>query len=228
MIDHFIYSCLQKLTMKTLLLSLLLISLNAISQPFIEEITAFKIQDSIHFPAKKSNLFVGSSSFRLWQNIKQDFPKHKITNRGFGGSSLPDVIRYADDIIFPYKPKQIIIYCGENDLAGSDTITAQTVANRFIQLFSMIRNKWKKMPVVFISIKPSPSREHLLPKMKEANRLIREFLATQRKTRFIDVFSLMLDAQGKPRKELFGPDMLHMNATGYAIWQKELEPVLKD
>ena len=228
MIDDFITSCLQKLTMKTFLLSLLLISLNATSQPFIEEITAFKIQDSIHFPAKKSNLFVGSSSFRLWHNIKQDFPEHKITNRGFGGSSLPDVIRYADDIIFPYKPKQIIIYCGENDLAGSDTITAQTVANRFIQLFSMIRNKWKKMPVVFVSIKPSPSREHLFPKMIEANKLIREFLATQRKTRFIDVFSLMLDAEGKPRKELFGPDMLHMNATGYAIWQKELEPVLKD
>ena len=72
MIDDFITSCLQKLTMKTFLLSLLLISLNATSQPFIEEITAFKIQDSIHFPAKKSNLFVGSSSFRLWHNIKQD------------------------------------------------------------------------------------------------------------------------------------------------------------
>ena len=61
-----------------------------------------------------------------------------------------------------------------------------------------------------------------------SNRLIREYLATQRKTKFIDVFSLMLDAEGKPRKELFGPDMLHMNATGYAIWQKEIEPVLKD
>ena len=83
------------------------------------------------------------------------------------------------------------------------------------------------MPVVFVSIKPSPSREHLFSKMKEANRLIREYLATQRKTKFIDVFSLMLDAEGKPRKELFGPDMLHMNATGYAIWQKEIEPVLK-
>ena len=214
--------------MKTFLLSLLLVGLHASSQPFIDEIQEFKRQDSIHFPAKKSNLFVGSSSFRLWQNIKQDFPDHKVTNRGFGGSSLPDVIRYADDIIFPYKPKQIIIYCGENDLGVSDTISAQTVANRFIQLFTMIRNQWKKMPVVFVSIKPSPSREHLFPKMIEANRLIREFLAAQKKTKFIDVFSLMLDTQGKPRKELFGPDMLHMNATGYAIWQKELEPVLKD
>lgn len=214
--------------MKTFLLSLLLVSIHAGAQPFINEIREFKKQDSIDFPVKKSNLFVGSSSFRLWKNLKQDFPKYKITNRGFGGSSLTDVIRYADDIIFPYKPKQVLIYCGENDLAASDTISARTVADRFITLFTMIRNQWKKMPVVFVSIKPSPSREHLFPKMIEANRLIREFLSAKKKTTFIDVFSLMLDAQAKPRKELFVSDMLHMNEKGYAIWKKELEPVLKD
>jgi len=37
----------------------------------------------------------------------------------------------------------------------------------------------------------------------------------------------MLDAEGKPRKELFVEDMLHMNKSGYEIWQKALEPVLK-
>jgi lysophospholipase L1-like esterase len=214
--------------MKTFLLLLVLVSLQAASQPFIEEIKEFKRQDSLHFPPKKANLFIGSSSFRLWPDIQKSFPDHKVINRGFGGSSLPDVIRYVNEIVFPYRPKQVVVYCGENDLAASDTVSAKTVADRFVQLFSLIRSKWKKIPVVFVSIKPSPSREHLFPKMIEANRLIKEFLSTQRNTKFIDVFSLMLDADGKPRKELFVSDMLHMNATGYAIWQKELEPVLKD
>ncbi len=107
---------------------------------------------------------MGSSSFRMWKNVQQDFPGYTIINRGFGGSSLPDVINYADEIIFPYEPKQIVIYCGENDLAASDTVTAQMVVDRFKALFFLIRDRMPDVPVVFVSIKPSPSREKLWPK----------------------------------------------------------------
>jgi lysophospholipase L1-like esterase len=208
-------------------IALLLVGLLVQAQPFADEIQAFKKQDSLHFPPRSANLFVGSSSLRLWKNIESDFSGYKVINRGFGGSSLPDVIRYAPDIIFPYDPKQVIIYCGENDFAASDTVTAETVAGRFIQLFEMIRGRWPKMPVAFISIKPSPSRAKLIPKMVEANHMIRYFLSLQKHTKFIDVYSLMLTRDGKPREELFGPDMLHMNADGYAIWKKAIKPVLK-
>ncbi len=95
---------------------------------FWEEIQIFKKQDSIHFPTKHAILFVGSSSFTKWTDVQNYFPKYKIINRGFGGSSLSDVIRYADDIIFPYHPKQVVIYCGENDLAASDTLSFCQIA----------------------------------------------------------------------------------------------------
>jgi lysophospholipase L1-like esterase len=211
----------------TLLFLFLVLFLSSIAQPFIEEIREFKHQDSLHFPPKKANLFVGSSSLRLWSSIQQDLSGYKVINRGFGGSSLPDVIRYAGDIILPYKPKQVVVYCGENDLASSDTVSAETVATRFRELFRIVRSKYPKVPIVFISIKPSPSRSQLLPKMIEANRQIREFLATEKHTKYIDVFSLMLTPDGKPREELFGSDRLHMNAAGYAIWTKEVRKVLK-
>lgn len=68
-------------------------------------------------------LFVGSSSFTKWTDVQNYFPGYKIINRGFGGYSLPDVIRYADNIVFPYHPKQIVNYCGENDLAAADSVT---------------------------------------------------------------------------------------------------------
>lgn len=197
------------------------------AQPFREEIDAFRKADSIRIPPRKANLFVGSSSIRLWNTLEEDFEGHRVINRGFGGSSLPDVIRYAGQIILPYKPAQVIIYCGENDLAASDTISAETVSLRFRQLFSMIRARYRKVPIAFISIKPSPSRAHLLPKMKEANRLIREFLATEKRTKYIDVFSLMLTPEGTPREELFVDDRLHMNAAGYAIWTREIKRIIK-
>jgi lysophospholipase L1-like esterase len=91
----------------------------------------------------------------------------------------------------------------------------------------MIRGRWPGIPVAFISIKPSPSRAKLIPKMVEANHLIRYFLSQQKHTKYIDVYSLMLDKDGKPREELFGPDMLHMKRDGYAIWRKAIKPVLK-
>ena len=180
--------------------------------PFWDEIQNFKKEDSLHPPLKNAILFVGSSSFNFWKTVQQDFPGYRIINRGFGGSSLPDVIRYQQDIIFPYQPRQIIIYCGENDLAGSDTVTAATVTARFKQLFQSIRQKLPKVMIAFVSIKPSPSRQHLMPKMVQANALIKSFLQQQRNTVFIDVYNKMLNEDGTPKQELFIEDNLHMNS----------------
>ncbi len=195
--------------------------------PFQDEIKAFKKQDSVQFPPRNAILFTGSSSFRMWTNVQNYFPGYTIINRAFGGSSLPDVIRYAPDIIIPYQPKQVIIYCGDNDLASSDTVTAQTVVQRFQQLFSIIRKALPNTSVVYVSIKPSPSRRHLMPKMKAANEGIRNFLKKQKQTAFVDVYHLMLTSDGEPRDELFLEDKLHMNAKGYAIWQKAIQPYLR-
>lgn len=194
--------------------------------PFYSDIQSFKTQDSLHFPATHAILFVGSSSFTKWVDVQDYFPGYTIINRGFGGSSLPDVIRYADDIIFPYNPKQIVIYCGENDLAASDTVTANIVFSRFTQLFDLIRNKMPQVPIAFVSLKPSPSRVHLMNKMTSANNMIKDFLKNKKNTAFIDVYSNMLNADGTPMKDIFLEDNLHMNAKGYAIWKKLIEPYL--
>lgn len=196
-------------------------------RPFYHDIESFLKADSVQAPPQKAILFVGSSSFRMWNDVQQDFPKHTIINRGFGGSSLPHLVQYADEIIFPYNAKQIVIYAGENDFAAHDSVSAQTVFNRFQQLFYLIRERQPKVPLVFVSIKPSPSRAHLMPKMAEANRMIAAFLKKQKKAKFVDVYSLMLNEQGKPMADIYLNDSLHMNRKGYAIWQKALEPYLK-
>lgn len=194
--------------------------------PFWNEIQHFKKQDSINFPPQNAILFVGSSSFTKWVDVQEYFPNHTIINRGFGGSFLRDVIRYADDVIFPYQPKQILIYCGENDLAGSDSVTAQIVFDRFKQLFQLIRSRLPKANISFVSFKPSPSRKKLWPKMLEANLQVKNYLHTKRKTNFIDVYYKMFDKDGEVMKDIFLGDNLHMNAKGYAIWQKAIEPYL--
>ena len=147
-------------------------SATAISQPFINEIKAFRRADSITAPAKDAILLIGSSSFTNWKNVATYFPNHTIINRGFGGSSLPHMNLYEEDIIFKYNPKQIIIYCGENDLTGGPSITADTVFERVKKLHQLIRSRYKKVTISYISMKPSPSREKYLETMQKSNRLL--------------------------------------------------------
>lgn len=187
--------------------------------PFRKEIDAFKKKDSIRMPPSHSILFVGSSSFTKWTDVQDYFPGYPILNRAFGGSSLPDMIRYVDDNIIKYNPKQIVIYCGENDVAGSDTITAPTVLKRFQILFALIRNQLPKVPIAFISLKPSVSRWKFEPVIVETNKLIKDFLRKQSNSKFINIHDAMLNADGSVMADIFIADNLHMNAKGYHIWQ---------
>jgi len=195
--------------------------------PFQEEIDVFIKKDSIAMPAANSILFVGSSSFNYWKDISNYFPGYPIINRGFGGSSLTDVIYFNKETILKYKPKQIYIYCGENDIAASDTITPAIVFERFKTLYTIIRTHLgNKVPVLYVSIKPSVARWSMEEKFVAANTLIRNYISKQRHAQFLDVHSAMLDTNEMVFKDIFIGDKLHMNAKGYAIWQKIIAPTL--
>lgn len=197
-----------------------------VGQPFINEIRQFQKADSAQPPPANPILFIGSSSFTYWKDVQEYFPGRIILNRAFGGSSLTHLIFYANEVIFRYSPKQIVIYCGENDLATSDQVTADTVVQRFSTLFTLIRSKLPQTPVVYLSMKPSPSRRKLLTAMQEGNRKIKIYLAGQPYTSFVDVYEAMLGPTDTVRGEIFTADSLHMNKKGYALWQPLLEPHL--
>lgn len=194
---------------------------------FNKQIEAFKNQDKINPPIVGGLVFVGSSSFTMWTDVKDYFPGYNIINRGFGGSSLPDVIQHASSTIYAYKPLQVVIYCGENDFSYTPNTNADTIFSRFSTLFGMIRKELPKANIVFISMKPSPSRLKYMPEMKRANEMIRKYLKKQNNSAFIDVYSKMLLADGSPMPDIFKSDNLHMNEKGYAIWQKAIKPYLK-
>lgn len=219
------------MTKRSLLLTLacpLLFLTDIPAQPFIKEIEAFRRADSLSRPPEKPILFIGSSSFTKWTSVSTDFPGRRILNRAFGGSSLPHLIQYADDVIFKYDPRQILIYCGENDLTDGPQITADSVLQRFERLMFLIRSRLPRVPVVFLSLKPSPSRQALLPAMREANRLIEARIRKMRRTRYLDVHNPMLNADGSMKEDIYVSDRLHMNRKGYEIWMPLIRPILAD
>jgi lysophospholipase L1-like esterase len=195
--------------------------------PFWNEIAEFKRRDSIQRPPANAILFVGSSSFRKWTNVQDYFPGYNIINRGFGGSMFDDVIRYAPAIIYPYHPRQVVVYCGDNDLASDKKMTGKKVYKKFVKLYDMIRKRLgNDVDILYVSIKPSPSRENLMPEMEQANDLIHNFMAQRAHAAFVDVYHLMLGPDGRPMDNLFVGDKLHMNEKGYKIWQQAILPYL--
>lgn len=193
---------------------------------FAADIQAFKNQDQTTPPTKGAILFIGSSSFTKWTDYQSYFPGYSIINRGFGGSTIPDVLHYVDDVVTPYAPKEIVIYCGENDIA-EDSVDSKVVADRFKDLFNAIRTRLPNVIIGYVSMKPSPSRASFRHLITQGNQIIKNFLWTQQNTFYVNVFDLMLDPSGNYRPDLFGSDMLHMNASGYKIWATAITPYLQ-
>lgn len=202
------------------------VNASAQNLPFYNDIQAFKKQDSMAMPMYYKTLFIGSSSFTKWKTLAKDLPEYAPLNRAFGGSTLPDLIRYRKDIIEKYRPERIVIYCGENDVASSDSITGSIVLDRFKVLYKHIREKFPKINVYYISLKPCPLRWKMRARMMDANSQIEQFCIKQKRTYFISIWDQML-LNSKPNPSLFIDDSLHMNSKGYAIWMKEIRKKIK-
>lgn len=187
-------------------------------QPSFDE---FAAADRAHAPAAGGVLFVGSSSIRLWDSLEQDFQALPVViKRGFGGSRLSDCNDQVARLVLPYKPATVIVYAGDNDLA--DGATPQAVAATFVKFVESVRKALPATRIAYVSIKPSPLRSTLMAQMRETNALIAAYTATVDNVDYIDIYSKMLGADGQPRSELFGPDMLHLNRAGYALWRQEI------
>ena len=193
--------------------------------PFEDEIRAFEAADAKRPPAPGGVLFVGSSSIRLWTTLAKDFPDLPVINRGFGGSQIADSTRYAGRIVLPYKPRTIVLYAGDNDIAAGKS--PDDVAADFKAFVETVRAALPESRILFISIKPSIARWKLIDEIRRANHLVREHTESDDKLGYLDIFTPMLGDDGKPRADLLEPDGLHVNEKGYALWREVIAPKLK-
>jgi len=187
-------------------------------------IAVFEASDSTNAPPRGGIVFSGSSYIRRWTSLAEDFPGLPVVNRGFGGCELADVYAYADRIIIPYAPREVVIYAGGNDINAGKS--PEVVFGDFIVLMTKLRAALPKAKLVFISCPPSPKRWAQTEKIKTVNGLIADYCQTH-DISFVNTFPLMLGADGLPKPEIYGDDHLHMNATGYAIWRAAVKPYLQ-
>ena len=170
-------------------------------------------------------LFVGSSSIVLWETSRF-FPDYPVINRGFGGSHLSDVVYYFDSIICKYQPRLIVFYEGDNDIAFGKSV--DQVVSDYITFVDLVKENCSDTPVIFLSIKPSPSRWHVWPEMQKANSRIRDLSMKDEHLHFLDLSEEMITMDGQVDSLLFLKDRLHLNDKGYVLWSQLLNSKLKD
>lgn len=195
--------------------------------PFDNEIRDFKHQDSLSSPKPNGILFIGSSSIRKWTDLEKRFANEPIIRRGVGGCEIWQVVDYYTPyILFPYHPRKIFIYAGENDIASGKT--AESVAAKFNTLYTMIRQKLPAAEIYFMSIKPSPSRAKYFNEFVKANNIIKTTINGKPKAHYIDLSTAIYKPGTTiPDTALFLPDLLHLNSKGYDKWQAVLQPYVK-
>jgi lysophospholipase L1-like esterase len=193
---------------------------------FAAEIARFDSLDRVHMPAPGGVLFVGSSTIRLWPDLKSDFPGVDVIQRGVGGSRMDEILMLTPKIVLPYKPRLIVLYAGDNDLAEGRT--AAQVFEDYKSFTSLVHRSLPSTRIVFVSIKPSESRWQLVDQMRAANETVKRLTDTDRRLLYVDVFTPMLGADGRPRPELYRDDKLHMTPAGYTLWRQLLASVVED
>lgn len=187
-------------------------------------IQKFEAQDRESPPPTGETLFIGSSSIRKWK-LEKYFPQMKTINRGFGGSQIADSVRYLSRILLPCRPRAVVFYAGDNDIASGKS--PETVLADYKRFVAGVHKGLPKTSIIFVSIKPSLARWDLVKKMRKANGLVRDFSKKDARLSYVDIDTPMIGEDGKPRPELFAPDGLHLNDTGYELWTKLVKKALK-
>ena len=189
-----------------------------------ETIRQFETWDRKNSFSADAVLFVGSSSIVRW-TTREHFPTLNVINRGFGGSEISDVNHFIDRIVLPYRPRVIVFYAGDNDIASGKS--SQQVLRDYETFTKRVRATLPDTRIVFVSIKPSVSRWHLWPAMTDANRRIERFSHDDPGLLYADVATPLLASDGEPRRALLDADGLHLNDDGYKVWTRVLTPIIE-
>ena len=191
---------------------------------YAKEIAQFAQEDKKGIDSTNLVVFIGSSTFRKWTDMQSYFPQSNILNHGFGGSRLTEAIYFADKFVYQYKPAQLVLYEGDNDLGGG--IPVETLLADLKTFIRLTEIKIPKTPIVLLSVKYSPRRDAQREQIKEYNARMKEFAATKPNLKYVDIASVVLDEKSNYRKELFTADSLHVNTDCYKLFAKKIEPFL--
>jgi rhodanese-related sulfurtransferase/lysophospholipase L1-like esterase len=181
-----------------------------------KEVAGIEARTKASPPKAGGVVFVGSSSFRLWDTAKA-FPELNTVNVAFGGSEMRDTVHFYARLVVPLKASRVVIYAGDNDIAAKRT--PEQIRDDYLALVKLIHAQDAKTLIDYTAIKPSPSRWKLYAEQTQANKLIQVEIAKDARLKYLDIVPLLLGDNGEPKPELYVADKLHLSPAGYKLWE---------
>jgi len=190
----------------------------AASAKWEPDIVALQERDKHEVAGKDDILFLGSSSIRLWKDIKEDMKPCSAVSRGYGGAKYSDLAIFTPRLIAAHNPKAVVVFVA-NDIDGkSSDKNPEEIVLLVDHITSTIQEKFPKIDIFFIGITPNLKRWQVWPEISAANLAIEQYCSRKPTTHFIKTAKEYLTDQGTPRDELFLKDHLHQNRDGYTLW----------
>ncbi|MCL2119361.1 MAG: GDSL-type esterase/lipase family protein [Planctomycetaceae bacterium] len=184
---------------------------------FEKDIVDYEKKTLDHPLPENCSMFVGSSTWRWWgDQLEKDFAEFHAVNRGFGGSTVPDVLHVMHRIITPHKPARVVFFCGGNDIAGG-----ARAEKTFENLKTFLLRLWDASPdteVFFVSNTRAPVREQFHEETIKYNNLVRDLADQMTRLHYIDTFTTLAGDDGKAQEKYFLQDRLHLNRDGQERW----------
>jgi lysophospholipase L1-like esterase len=181
-------------------------------------------------------VFLGDSITEGWKTLATDFPKMKVANRGIGGDITSGVLYRLKADVLSLNPEAIVLLIGTNDVG--DGADGDDVAANIKLILLAIKAYNPNMKVIVCKVMPRAERSGqgqeqvyapiYAEKIQKANAEIEELVKSEPNFRICETWGIYADDKGSPNPEDFNGDHLHLNAAGYAVWKKTLDPVLAD
>jgi len=217
---------LRRLRFAALLAASLALPAGLYAQSFQGEIQQMLAREKNNPPPRDGILFIGSSIFRFWTQLREQMAPLPDYNHAFGGSVTQDILDRADQLVFPYKPRIIVYYCGSNDVGAgqpADAIIAHTK-----QFLRIVGEKLPDTFVYYTAIQKAPDKRDRWDVVDAVNREMERSSHQVKNLGFIDLNPVLFDKNGSVRMELFLPDELHFRpeSTAYAEFAAVMKPIL--
>jgi hypothetical protein len=183
-----------------------------------QDITNLESLDRTESHPADSILFIGSSSFRLWDTIARDIAPYHPIRRAYGGAKFSDLAVFARRLIAPHRFRALVIFVA-NDVTGSaNDASPEQVATWFSHIVEVTRTLRPAVPIFCLAITPTPARWEAWPQIHKVNNALAQACAAHHDVHFIPTARAYLDEHGQPHSDLFQEDRLHLNQLGYRLW----------
>ena len=169
-------------------------------------------------------VFLGDSITQGWGiDFKKSFDGLKLANRGIGGDTTRGMLLRLQEDVLSLHPKAVVLLMGTNDIEVEVPVDA--IGRNFQKIVATLKAHDPKMPVVVCRIFPSSaSKKRPKETILAVNELIAAAVKNDPQFTVLDTYALFANAEGDALPALF-PDLLHLNAAGYAKWASALRPI---